>query len=89
MNIKKVFLLLSIVLNSKAQINKEYKKVLHPNNCITFSVSQGTGCDWMCQYCSNSLGTNNYYFTTDICKYETGGCIGNPQAGVSYTCCSI
>jgi len=58
------------------------------NNCINFSVTAGTGCQWMCNYCANTLGTNNYYFTTDVCTYQTGGCVGNPQAGVTYTCCS-
>ncbi len=58
------------------------------NNCITFTVGQGTGCDWMCNYCSNMLGTNNYYFTDDVCTYETGGCVGNPVAGKQYSCCS-
>lgn len=59
------------------------------SNCITFSVSQGTGCDWMCNYCANKLGTNNYYFTDNVCKYVDGtGCVGSPYAGVSYTCCS-
>jgi hypothetical protein len=66
-----------------------YSEPFNPkNNCITFSVSAGTGCAWMCNYCSNFLGTNNYYFTDGICKYETGGCIGDPIMGVSYTCCS-
>ena len=58
------------------------------NGCISFSVSSGTGCAWMCTYCANALGTNNYYFTDGVCKYETGGCVGNPQVGVIYTCCS-
>jgi hypothetical protein len=58
------------------------------NNCITFSVGQGTGCDWMCNYCSIYLGTDNYYFTDNVCTYETGGCVGNPVAGKQYTCCS-
>ena len=59
------------------------------NNCITFTISQGTGCSWMCSYCSNQLGTNNYYFTDNVCKYQEGvGCVGNPFAGKSYTCCS-
>ncbi len=67
----------------------DYANVITPqNNCVSFSVSEGTGCAWMCSYCANSLGTNNYYFTTGVCKYETGGCVGNPQAGVTYTCCS-
>lgn len=59
------------------------------NGCVSFSVSSGTGCAWMCNYCAGALGTNNYYFTTDVCKYEQGtGCVGNPQAGVTYTCCA-
>ena len=59
------------------------------NGCVTFSVTQGTGCAWMCNYCANQLGTNNYYFTDGVCTYQSGvGCVGNPYAGVSYTCCS-
>jgi len=59
------------------------------NNCVTFSVTQGTGCAWMCNYCANQLGTNNYYFVDNVCTYQQGtGCVGNPYAGVSYTCCS-
>jgi hypothetical protein len=59
------------------------------NSCVTFSVSQGTGCAWMCNYCASQLGTNNYYFTDNVCTYQQGtGCVGNPVAGVSYTCCS-
>jgi hypothetical protein len=59
------------------------------NGCVTFTVSAGTGCAWMCNYCSGTLSTNNYYFTTDVCTYQEGaGCVGNPQAGVPYTCCS-
>ena len=59
------------------------------NACVSFSVTSGTGCAWMCNYCANSLGTNNYYFTDGVCKYQDGGCVGNPQAGVQYTCCSV
>ena len=59
------------------------------NNCVQFSVSSGTGCAWMCNYCANSLGTFNYYFTDNVCTYETGGCVGNPIAGKTYTCCSV
>lgn len=43
----------------------------------------------MCNYCAVALGTNNYYFTTDICTYQQGvGCVGNPQTGVTYRCCA-
>jgi len=59
------------------------------NQCIAFSVSPGTGCAWMCNYCASNLGTNNYYFVGNVCTYQTGGCVGNPQAGVTYTCCAL
>jgi hypothetical protein len=70
--------------------NKEVcDKEVPPNNCVTFSVSQGTGCAWMCNFCADQLGTNNYYFTDNVCTYQQGvGCVGNPYAGKSYTCCS-
>jgi len=59
------------------------------NQCVSFYLGQGTGCSWMCNYCASSLGTNNYYFTDNVCTYESGiGCVGNPVAGKSYTCCS-
>ena len=59
------------------------------NNCISFQVSSGSGCEWMCNYCATNLGTNNYYFTDNVCTYQQGiGCVGNPQTGVVYTCCS-
>ena len=59
-----------------------------PNGCVSFQVSAGTGCAWMCNYCATTLGTTNYYFTDNVCTYETGGCVGNPQVGVVYTCCT-
>lgn len=60
------------------------------NQCVQFSVSSGTGCAWMCQYCADQLGTNNYYFTDNVCTYQPNvGCLGNPIAGNSYTCCSV
>jgi hypothetical protein len=57
-------------------------------NCITFLVGPGTGCQWMCDYCANTLGSNSYYFLPPVCTYQTGGCVGNPQSGVSYSCCT-
>jgi hypothetical protein len=66
------------------------KSLIRPvNGCVNFTVAQGTGCQWMCDYCASQLGTNNYYFTTGVCTYETGGFVGNPQAGVTYTCCPV
>lgn len=59
------------------------------NNCIQFSVAAGTGCAWMCTYCANQLGTFNYYFPDSVCTYQTGGCVGNPIAGKTYSCCSV
>jgi hypothetical protein len=79
--IKFLLLALASVISSQALTTVQ-------NNCITFTVGQGTGCDWMCNYCSNMLGTNNYYFTDNVCTYETGGCVGNPIAGKQYSCCS-
>lgn len=59
------------------------------NNCVQFTVSSGTGCQWMCNYCATQLGTNNYYFTDNVCTYQSGvGCVGNPIAGKTYVCCS-
>jgi hypothetical protein len=59
------------------------------NGCVSFSVGPGTGCAWMCNYCASQLGTNNYYFTDNVCVYQTGGCTGNPVAGKQYTCCEV
>lgn len=60
------------------------------NNCVQFTVSSGTGCAWMCNYCASQLATNNYYFIDGVCSYQQGqGCVGNPLAGKTYTCCSV
>jgi hypothetical protein len=64
------------------------RKGAQPNACVSFQVSPGTGCQWMCNYCATTLGTPNYYFTDGVCTYETGGCVGSPQVGVLYTCCA-
>jgi hypothetical protein len=57
------------------------------NQCIAFSVGPGTGCAWMCAHCADLLGPA-YYFTDGVCTYQSGGCVGSPQTGVTYTCCS-
>jgi hypothetical protein len=67
--------------------NHSDPSIIPQNNCVSFTVSQGTGCAWMCSYCADKLGPN-YYFTDNICKYQSGGCTGNPMSGVTYTCCS-
>jgi len=74
------------VRNETCELNK---RIMEANNCIQFSVTSGTGCAWMCNYCANQLGTNNYYFTDGVCTYQEGqGCVGNPIAGKTYSCCS-
>jgi hypothetical protein len=66
------------------------KHLIASNGCVQFSVTSGTGCAWMCNYCANQLGTSNYYFTDNVCRYQEGpGCVGNPIAGKTYTCCSV
>ena len=83
-NLSQIFLTIYLIV---IKSEKECKQVV--NGCTTFIVSSGTGCAWMCSYCSNNLGTNNYYFTDNVCTYQTDvGCVGNPIAGKSYTCCS-
>ena len=60
------------------------------NQCVQFSISSGTGCAWMCEYCANQLGTNNYFFPDNVCTYQSNiGCVGNPIAGKTYSCCSV
>lgn len=59
------------------------------NNCVQFTVGPGTGCQWMCNYCADQLGTFNYYFPDGVCTYQTGGCVGNPVAGKVYSCCAV
>ena len=77
--------LLSLYLSSVEAVNHTR---IHSAPCVSFTVSSGTGCAWMCTYCANQLGTNNYYFTDGVCTYQTGGCAGNPMAGQVYTCCA-
>lgn len=84
-----VFAILLVFLFTAVNGNVETCKEPVPNSCVTFSVTQGTGCSWMCNYCASQLGTNNYYFTDNVCTYQQGtGCVGSPLAGVPYTCCS-
>ena len=75
---------------SSQVVSSQVPQVVGSNNCYTFTVGQGTGCQYMCNLCSNQLGTNNYYFTDSVCTYDSGlgYCTGNPIAGKQYTCCS-
>ena len=65
------------------------KRVEYNSPCVSFSVSHGTTCNDMCKFCEKNLGQKWFYFTDNVCTYQQGiGCVGNPLAGVSYTCCS-
>jgi len=86
-----LFIIASSILsgiNSSYLVNEQYN--LTQNSCVSFTVGSGTGCSWMCNYCAQQLNTNNYYFTDSVCKYDLvqGDCVGSPQTGVTYTCCS-
>ena len=65
------------------------KKECKENYCLTFTIGEDTGCNWMCDYCAQNLGTNNFYFTDWICTNNNGMCTGNPSAWEEYTCCSL
>lgn len=88
---KAVLALIAALVSAQGCHHENYTMVgITPvNNCIQFTVGSGTGCDWMCNYCANQLGTFNYYFTDGVCTYQTGGCVGNPIAGKVYSCCSV
>jgi hypothetical protein len=80
---KKLFLLTALVFTEVTT------QVCNNTDCIDLIVAAGTGCAWMCNYCATNLGTNNYYFTDNVCVYQPGGCVGNPVAGKTYTCCAL
>lgn len=52
----KFFTSLLFLVLASVNSEKEICEVAPSNNCITFTVSQGTGCAWMCNYCANQLG---------------------------------
>lgn len=87
---KFISILLGVFVLAMGKNNEVCNIIEKPvDGCIQFSVSSGTGCAWMCNYCANQLGTNNYYFTDNVCTYVQGeGCQGNPIAGKLYTCCA-
>ena len=87
-NILTAFLALMVVTVNSYRSPAKLPLIIPADNCVSFSIGPGTGCAWMCSYCANALGTNNYYFADGVCTYEGGGCVGDPQAGVTYTCCS-
>ena len=71
---------MSIFSNKKNKSDNEY--------CITFTIGEDTGCQYMCDYCAENLGTTNFYFTDWICKNKNGMCSGEPTPWETYTCCS-
>lgn len=82
--------LLSILAFAKCDESCDNSYKLISSQCVEFSVTSGTGCAWMCNYCAAQLGTSNYYFVDGVCSYQEGqGCVGNPIAGKSYTCCAV
>jgi hypothetical protein len=82
------FVSLMLTVIAMVSVSSGLPQITPQNNCVSFSVGPGTGCSWMCSYCADQLGTNNYYFTDGVCSYQQGGCSGNPIAGHTYTCCS-
>jgi hypothetical protein len=54
---------LRIQASSSIVLNTTMPLISPANNCVSFGIGPGTGCAWMCTYCANTLGTNNYYFT--------------------------
>lgn len=58
--------------------------------CVSSTFS-GVGCYDMCSWCEGALGTDQIYWESGVCAYDTslGHCNGTPQAGVVYTCCQI
>lgn len=85
----KVLSNLLILYNSIVGIilNKSVVKKSH-GDCITFTIGDDTGCQFMCDYCAENLGTNNFYFTDWICKNRNGMCTGSPTPWETYTCCT-
>ena len=64
------------------------KKKLNNQDCITYTIGEGTGCQFMCDYCAENLGTNNFYFTDWVCENKNGMCSGEPLPWETYTCCT-
>lgn len=81
MKLSNLFLsLMSIFTNKKHKTADEY--------CITFTIGEDTGCQFMCDYCAENLGTTDFYFTDWICKNKNGMCHGDPTPWETYTCCT-
>ncbi len=85
-----LFSRLAAPVSSQVVSSQVPQAIVGSNNCYTFTVGQGTGCQYLCNLCSNQLGTDNYYFTDNVCTYDSslGYCTGNPQQYKQYTCCA-
>jgi hypothetical protein len=59
--------------------------------CVSVTVTEPfVSCDYMCNYCAFTLGTNNFVFPDGVCTvFPTGGCDGRPVEGKTYQCCSV
>lgn len=57
-------------------------------NCVSFTLPENQDCNWMCNYCTNALGTTNFFFDMHDCSPTSTGCVGNPYYGAVYTCCA-
>ena len=80
MNLFKLLFSIMPLFSNKYKSGEEY--------CITFTIGEDTGCQYMCDYCAENLGTNDFYFTDWICKNKNGMCSGDPTPWETYTCCT-
>lgn len=77
---------LSLIFSYLAIFQKKTKQ--NDEYCITFTIGEDTGCQYMCDYCAENLGTTDFYFTDWICKNKNGMCSGDPMPWETYTCCT-
>lgn len=80
MNLFKLLFSMIPFFSNKHKSGEEY--------CVTFTIGEDTGCQYMCDYCAENLGTNDFYFTDWICKNKNGMCSGDPTSWETYTCCT-
>ena len=83
----KFFLFKFIILNFATIFTQICSNQVN-DNCITFLIDEGTTCQQMCIYCASMLNSSTYYFLPPVCSNQLAGCIGDPQGGVSYSCCN-
>lgn len=76
------------MLSSLMIILVNHNKKDNNQDCITYTIGEGTGCQFMCDYCTENLGTTDFYFTDWVCQNKNGMCTGDPIAWETYTCCT-